>query len=159
MLTFFTVPKPFEGHIGTIQRNAIESWGRLKPGCEVILFGDEKGTALVAEQCGVLHYPHVERNEYGTPTVDSLFDTARRIAAHSTLCYINADIVLMSDFLTAYEKIKKLPAFLMVGRRWDLDIEESLDFSEPDWEEGFRSRVMETGQLHSPRVNCIHQWA
>ena len=26
MLTIFTIPKPFIGHIGVIQRNAIMSW-------------------------------------------------------------------------------------------------------------------------------------
>jgi hypothetical protein len=41
MITFFTTPKPFRGHIGVIQRNAIESWKRIHPSAEVILFGDE----------------------------------------------------------------------------------------------------------------------
>ena len=31
MITFFTTPKPFLGHIGIIQRNAIESWKRRIP--------------------------------------------------------------------------------------------------------------------------------
>ncbi len=31
MLTLFTIPKPFAGHIGLIQRNAIASW-TLLPG-------------------------------------------------------------------------------------------------------------------------------
>jgi hypothetical protein len=30
-LTIFAVPKPFEGHIGMIQRNAIRSWKGLRP--------------------------------------------------------------------------------------------------------------------------------
>ena len=30
-LTIFAVPKPFEGHIDVIQRNAIRSWQRLRP--------------------------------------------------------------------------------------------------------------------------------
>jgi hypothetical protein len=43
MITFFTTPKPFCGHIGVIQRNAIESWKRIRPSVEVIPFGDEEG--------------------------------------------------------------------------------------------------------------------
>ena len=31
MLTIFTIPKPFVGHIGVIQRNAIISWLNLSP--------------------------------------------------------------------------------------------------------------------------------
>lgn len=29
MLTIFATPKPFQGHVGIIQRNAIGSWVRL----------------------------------------------------------------------------------------------------------------------------------
>ncbi len=46
MLTIFSIPKPFEGHIGIIQRNAIQSWIALS-GCEVILCADEYGTAEI----------------------------------------------------------------------------------------------------------------
>jgi len=50
MITFFTTPKPFRGHIGVIQRNAIESWKRIHPSAEVILFGDEEGAAEAARE-------------------------------------------------------------------------------------------------------------
>lgn len=36
---FFTTAKPFVGHNGVIQRNALRSWTLLHPGVEVILFG------------------------------------------------------------------------------------------------------------------------
>ena len=39
MLTILSTPKPFEGHIGLIQRNAIGSWVRLSPRPQIILFG------------------------------------------------------------------------------------------------------------------------
>lgn len=42
-LTIFAMPKPFGGHIATIQKNAIRSWARLRP-AQIILFGDEPGT-------------------------------------------------------------------------------------------------------------------
>jgi hypothetical protein len=45
MPTFFTTAKPFPGHDGIIQRNALKSWTRLHPEVEVILFGDEGGAA------------------------------------------------------------------------------------------------------------------
>ena len=43
MLTFFTTGKPFRGHSGIIQRNALRSWLLLDPDVEVILFGDDEG--------------------------------------------------------------------------------------------------------------------
>jgi hypothetical protein len=45
MLTIFAIPKPFRGHIGVIQRNAICSWLELRQACEIILLGDDEGTA------------------------------------------------------------------------------------------------------------------
>lgn len=45
MITIFSTPKPFRGHFEIIQRNAIQSWLRLRPGCEIILLGNDEGTA------------------------------------------------------------------------------------------------------------------
>ena len=73
MLTIFTVPKPFDGHIGIIQRNAIQSWRCLRPACEVILCGDEPGTAETAAALGTDRIPAVDRNEFGTPLLSSVF--------------------------------------------------------------------------------------
>jgi hypothetical protein len=50
MLTFFTTAKPFRGHDGITQKNALKSWTLLHPDVEVILFGNEDGAAEVAEE-------------------------------------------------------------------------------------------------------------
>jgi hypothetical protein len=71
LLTLFSIPKPFDGHIGVIQRNALESWTRLRPACEIVLFGDEPGVAEVARELSLKHVPDVTRNEFGTPLVNS----------------------------------------------------------------------------------------
>ena len=149
MLTIFTIPKPFSGHIGMIQRNAIKSWISLIPRCEVMLFGDEEGAAGAAEELGVGYFPDVKRNEFGTPLIDGVFQAAEHASKNSTLCYINADIVLMSDFSQAVRRVQELGSYLMVGRRWDVDIREPIDFSHPDWESRLRSLVRERGTLHS----------
>ncbi len=49
MLTIFIVRSPSPGHIGVIQRNSINSWTKLVPKCEIILLGDEEGTAKTAK--------------------------------------------------------------------------------------------------------------
>lgn len=53
MLTLFTTAKPFRGHDGIIQWNALKSWALLRPSVEVILFGDEEGAAKTAEELGL----------------------------------------------------------------------------------------------------------
>ena len=117
MLTLFTTPKLFESHAAVIQRNAIRSWTLLRPACEVILFGDDEGTAEVASELGVRHVPQVARNEHGTPLVGDLFAKAQRLATGSLLCYVNADIMLMNDFVLAARRVARLKArFLMVGQ-------------------------------------------
>lgn len=147
MLTIFTTPKPFRGHIGVIQTNAIQSWVLLRPEPEVILFGSEEGTAEVASRFGIRHIAEVECNEYGTPLVSSIFSIAQDVASHQLMCYVNADIILISDFLTAIRQVQR-QSFLIVGQRWDVDVKEPVDFDKPDWEACLRTRVTEEGKLH-----------
>ncbi|MFC2035001.1 hypothetical protein ACFLUJ_02635 [Chloroflexota bacterium] len=147
MLTIFTAPKPFYGHIGVIQTNAIRSWLLLRPECEVILFGDEEGIAEVATKFGIRHISNAESNEYSTPLVSSMFSIAQDIASHQVICYVNADIILMSDFLPAVQRIYKYP-FLMVGQRWDLEMSESVNFDGAQWEPELCDRVTRQGKLH-----------
>ncbi|MFC2004677.1 hypothetical protein ACFLUY_00460 [Chloroflexota bacterium] len=149
MFTIFSIPKPFRGNIGIIQRNAIQSWCRLRPACEIILFGEEEGTAAAATEFNIRYVPEVARNEYGSPLFSSLFEQAHRYATHQLMAYVNADIILMVDFAKAISQIR-LDRFFMLGQRWDLDVTELLDFSNPDWESLLRSEVSKYGQLHPP---------
>jgi len=147
MLTIFSIPKPFRGHIAVIQTNAIRSWTLLRPPCEVMLFGDEKGTAEIATELGVRHFPDVVCNEYGTPLVNSVFEIAQNVGRHRLMCYANADIILMSDFLRAITQVRK-HSFLLVGQRWDVEVKEPVDFSDPLWETTLLAYLKENGKLH-----------
>lgn len=147
MLTLFTMPKPFRGQIAVIQRNAIESWLQLRPACEIILLGDDEGTAEAAREFGLCHLPEVADNEYGTPLLDSIFERAQAAASHRLLCYVNADIILMSDFLPAISRIR-WSRFLMLGQRRDLDVTRLLDFDDPAWETKLRAEAHRHGCLH-----------
>jgi hypothetical protein len=151
VLTIFTVPKPFQGHIGIIQRNALGSWARLRPACEVLVFGDEAGAGEAARQAGATHIPDVHRNEFGTPLLSSVFERAGRLARHDLLCYVNADILLLPDLVeTARRVARAKPRFLMVGQRWDLDVTEPLVFERASWDQELRERVRGSGMLHPP---------
>jgi hypothetical protein len=151
MLTIFSTAKPFEGHSNVIQRNALESWTLLHPDVEVILFGDEKGTAEVCRDLGIRHEPHVTRNEHGTKYLNYIFDRAKQIARHNVLCYANCDIMLTSDFRAALEVTSKTCSrFLMIGRRWDTNITEPWDFNQPGWDQRLRSLATMKGRLNGP---------
>lgn len=147
MLTIFSIPKPFQGHHGVIQTNAIRSWIALRPACEVILFGNEEGIAEIACELGIRHIPDVDCNEYGTPLLNSALSLAQNIAKYQLMCYVNADIILLSDFITAIGQIQKSP-FLIVGRRTDLKITQALNFNALGWELRLCSVINEQGILH-----------
>src|SRR5262249_10847626 len=122
------------------------SWTLLHPEAEVILFGNDKGAAEIASELGLRHVPFVERNEFGTKRLDSMFRQAQRLARHDTLCYINCDIILLPEFNAALRRVQAShERFLMVGRRWDTDITEPIPFDDPHWSENLRQTALEHG--------------
>jgi hypothetical protein len=146
MLTIFSIPKASKGHIGIIQRNAIQSWTLLQPRPQIILFGNDEGTAEAAGELGVQHLPHIATNEFGTPLLSDLFRQAEAAARSDHLCYVNGDIILVSDFLRAAETVqKKFPRSLLVSKRVNLDIAEKLNF-DARWEEAIRQRAIASGK-------------
>jgi hypothetical protein len=151
MLSLFTMPKPFVGHIGIIQRNAIGSWRKLHPDCEILIFGDEEGTASFSREHGIRYVPQVARNEYGTPLVNDLFDKAQRLARHDVLCFVNSDIVLLDDFVAAVEKVSQWKKrFLAVGECRGVNLLESLPFQKANWERDLRALAREEGTQRGP---------
>jgi hypothetical protein len=106
MLTFFTTAKPFRGHDGITQENALKSWTLLHPDVVVILFGNEDGAAEVAEELRLHHERYVARIEFATKRLDFLFSQAHEIARHDVLCYINCDILLIQDFRDALKRAR-----------------------------------------------------
>ena len=148
MITFFCTPKPFRGHIGIIQRNAMRSWKLVHPDAEILIFGNEEGAAEFAADLGARHEGEVERSAQGTPLLSSMFDRADRLARHERMCFLNADILLTDDFLAASEQLKSLhDRSLMVGRRCDVDITEPVDFSKPDWGASLRAMARAQGKM------------
>ncbi|HEY7162491.1 MAG TPA: hypothetical protein VH815_14590 [Acidobacteriota bacterium] len=147
MITIFAIPKAFQGHIEIIQRNAIQSWTLLRPRPRLILFGNDEGTKGVAEEFNIEHVPSVACSEYGTPIIQDVFKQARQLSNTPLLCYINSDIILMSDFLDSIKVASEsMKQFLLCGRRWNLDIVRPLDFSE-GWEDHLKQQIKLSGTL------------
>lgn len=147
-LTIFTVPKPFKGHDGMIQRNAILSWLKLEPRPEIILMGDEEGMVEVAREFGLIHEPAVARNDHGTPLISSLFERAQQLATNDILAYVNTDIIVTRNFSAAIGAVSNLCSFLVVGRRWDIDIWQSIDFDDAEWDTRLADNARKTALLH-----------
>ncbi len=150
MITLFACPKAFSGHIEVIQRNAIRSWIRLDPRPEIILLGDEPGVASVCQEFGLVHWPDLAVNDFGTPLVSSVFAVGQAMAHGPVVAYINCDIMLLSDFLPVVRAVaNRMAQFLLVGQRCDVDIMRPWDFAPPDWETDLRDLAQRIGRLHS----------
>jgi len=150
LITLFSAPKPFTNpHIAMIQRNAIRSW-TLLPDVEVILLGEEEGLAEAARELDVMHLPNVARNADGTPLISSMFQLAREHSTSDLLCIINADMILLFDFVEAARQAAKMKdKFVLLSQRWDYDITSPLDFAE-GWESRLGESVRKQNQLHRP---------
>lgn len=124
-ITFFTIPKPFSGHIGLIQSNAVRSWARLG---EVILFGDDAGVAEAAREARARHVAEIARNDHGTPLLSDAFAQAERLSSSDALCFVNSDILLFDDLVDAVARLGA--PFLLVGESWDAEVTEALAFDD-----------------------------
>jgi hypothetical protein len=149
MLTIFTIPKPFREDAVILQQNAIRSWSQICPTCEIILCGNDPGVADTASAYGIGHIPDVACNEYGTPFLSSAFEQVLGVAKNRLLCYVNADIIFLSDLISSVRRVT-FAQFLMVGQRWNLHITEPIPFEEQDWERELREAALAKAALSPP---------
>ncbi len=133
----------------------MRSWKQL-PDVEVLLLGKEDGLAEAAQEIGVRHTSAVALNQNGVPLVSAMLRAAREASDSPLLCIINADIILLPDFLAAARQVMALSAipplpgsYVLLSRRWDLDVRGEIDFAD-GWESGLRHAVQEQGRLHRP---------
>ena len=101
MVTIFTTAKSFLGEARKRQLNALRSWKALPTDIEIILFGTGEGYKEVASELGLVHIPDVQVSERGTPLINSMFEMAATYGKYSFQAYINCDIILTDDFVTA----------------------------------------------------------
>jgi hypothetical protein len=149
VLTIFTIPKAFEGHVGLIQRNALRSWRALEPECEIVVVGAERGVAEVADELGLVHVEDVAVNEFGTPLVNAVFAAAERMARHELLAFVNTDILLFDDFVQGALRLP-FEQFLMVGGRCNLEVDQELPVHAPGWRDELRRRAALAGRRQHP---------
>ena len=151
LLTLFTAVKPFtDPEIARLQRNALRTWKALGSEVEVVIIGEEDGAREAARQERVRLLPDVERTASGTPTIRSLFDRARAASESPFLGYVNADILLLDDFLPAVRQVSaSLPIFVLVSQRWDLRLDGNLELAS-GWIGRLRGRIAAEARRHPP---------
>ncbi len=157
MITIFTTALPFKGAAAQRQLNAIRSWKAAFPGAEIILFGRGEGYEEASVEEGLRRFPDVLCNKNGLPRIDSIFEEGERLASHQYRAYINADIIVTTATRKALLALH-FPKFLMVARRWNLEVEGILDVSKDDWDIRLWEKAREYGNLARGDAIDIFVW-
>jgi hypothetical protein len=106
--------------------------------------------AEAAERLGVRHEAALKCNENGTPYIHDAFAKAEKYATYNTLCYCNADIILLPSLIRGVELVEeRFSRFLLTGRRWNLDVDEKLTLAE-GWGERLMATARQEGELFTP---------
>lgn len=152
MITIFSTPRPFTGEFDRLQRDAIHSWTLLGRQCQIILVNDEENTTeTVAKEFGVEFIGDFKHNEFGTPLLDDVFSQVRSRARYDVLAHVNSDILLFPAFVDAivrHSKNSQGRNFLLLGRRWNLDVAAKIQYESNDWDEVLLKRAKSEGSLH-----------
>jgi len=129
-----------------IQTNAITSWTKLSPRPEIILFGQDEGTAEICEALGIRHVPDVATTAQGTPLLSDMFLRGQQLASSPVVCWANADVIFTDALLRAANVIAHHDrAGYLVGRRTDIDQLTPVDFDD-DWQTRIRQVASATGE-------------
>ena len=146
VLTILSTPKAFRGLFGVIQTNAITSWTELRPRPDIILFGDDEGTAEICDRLGLKHVPDVATTERGTPLLSDMFLRGQELSSTPVVCWSNADVMYTAELLAAAAAVATAPEPLyVVGRRTDIDQDQLLSFDD-DWEAELVAKAETTGE-------------
>ena len=148
--TMFTIPREWIEPFKTRQHNAVGSWMQFDVIPRGIFHCDDKGTKEAAERYGFQYCPDTKRNKWNTPRIDDVFLRSQELATTQIVSYCNTDVILFGSFVKALERcMKRFDNFLMIGRRWDVNFTDRLDFSNPKWEHDLFHKVQGEGKQHS----------
>lgn len=151
MLTIFSIPgpEPFTEKIRRSRKNAINSWRRLRPKCEILLFGDGPEVSEFAVQANIQHVQNVSRTEYGTPLLDDVFGKAQNLAMGDVLMFSNCDMLYFDDLYDVIEAVN-FKKFMVCGRRWDMEVDDEMALQDEEAWGAIKDAHHKHGQWHGP---------
>ena len=151
MLTLFTIPPESKAEKIQISRtNALTSWLRLNPACEIILFGGgDELASLAAARPQIRHVPDVARSNLGTPLLGDAFQRAQVMARGDVLMFSNCDMLYFDDLQSTIGQVT-FPIYMLCGRRWDLEVPGLVAPEDHTGWSRLRSRYANDGKMHGP---------
>lgn len=149
MLTIITTPKPLGVKRNRLAfLNAIRSWVRIVPRPEILVFGGDR--ALIEREGGRWVWVDINLAQ-GRPYFDDFIRVAEEESSNDIIMYSTDHLILTSDLIPAVRQVaESFPGnFVIVGKRWQLGIQEPIDFSNPGWESALRNCVLGADSLGS----------
>jgi len=125
MITLYSTFKRFtHPRFAKVQTDALLSWQKLDPKPEIIIIGNDPGTAQACRQNGFIHIPEVECSETGTPVCIDFIRQAEKRASNDIMLLCSGDIFITQDTIEAAKAIsKQMDEFCVVPRKKFVDIE------------------------------------
>jgi hypothetical protein len=131
MITFVTTFKPFKPPFDVIQLNALNSWLRFCPPCEVVFVGPDEVVEDAVKHLQYIKIIHnIKRSSSGAPFLNDLIRQGEKVADNDLICLINKDIIIVDDILKVLKSLYKIfnTNFLLVFRSYDMDINKLLKY-------------------------------
>lgn len=150
MLTILTTPRPLLNEKNrTAFLNAIRSWRQLSPPPEIFVFSRDH-QSLVEREGGQFIKDY--KGSHDRPYFDSFLSISQLCAANDTLMYCTDHLILTSDLIPAIATtIRKFPdQFILIGQRWQLHVQEPIDFTNSNWETNLHQRTLLTNSPGGP---------
>lgn len=149
-LDIFAVPMPFSGITGIRQQNAIWSWTQMETSGWIFLLGPDVSSddLEILPETAIIG-PPIETDEFGTPLISSVFRSMQEEHAGSLVAYVNSDVILAGLDGAMQICDETFDEFLVIGRRWDLDITNFIDFGSGSWTRELYAKAIREGDLHS----------
>jgi len=149
MITIITTPKPLNVAVNRAAfQNAIRSWVRIKPRPEILVFLGDDDRRIIEEEGGKW-VGGIRSSVQGRPYFDHFIEEAEVLASNDILMYSTDHLILMSGLVPAVKLVSEMfPGnFVIIGKRWGLDVREPINFSDHNWESLLWDRVMRTNSL------------
>jgi len=150
-ISLITTLKPFKGLARIHQINSLQSWAKFIEGAEIIVVGESEGfeTILSEFKFNIKWIKEVKTSYSGAPYLDDMIKKGLENARNDSVCIINADTILLSDFVKSVSKLINIydNNFLLTSRSFSLNINTILNFDDPEIEERLKNIV---------RKNYIH---
>src|SRR6478752_8589257 len=135
--------------VGQSQFNAWGSW-KLIPECSLSVFSDAPGVSNHAERFGFRSIPTVQRDDFGRPLLNRIFERMHEESTEDVLGYVNSDIILLPGLTASIAAARaQFDTYLIVARRWNIERLPALDFG-IGWDKKLRELVAREGHLFTP---------